>query len=292
MKQIVKIYVAFFILILVAGCNYSDYETTPDGLRYKYLKRGQGLALPERGQVVFINYEIKNEEDSLIFSTYRDTKKADRIPFGPPTHKNGDIFSAIGMMSEGDSMAFLINADSFYMKTRLWNKLPDFIKKGSDLKFTIVLEKIMSENEYVEFENKEKYARFLKEVELMDSAMNMNSWDMVKLDNGIRYYVTEKGSGKKVNMDDRVNFHYIGKVLNTGTEFINSYMMGSAASFRAGDPTIEPECINHMIFELNEGDKATFFIPFDLGYVDKRVGNLVPPYSTLVYEVNLVKVEK
>jgi FKBP-type peptidyl-prolyl cis-trans isomerase FkpA len=281
----------FVFATLFVACTDKGFQTRDDGLRFKYLKRGQGLVLPQIGEYVFCHYTIKNQDDSIIFSTYHDLKREDRIPLQAPRHKGGDIFSALAMMSEGDSMAFLIVADSFFLKTRLETSLPPGVEKGSDLKVTIKLEAILNETDYQAYVNQEKYRRWVDEVTMVDSFYSKNGWESKVLENGLRYVITQESNGVKVQNGKEVNFHFIGKVLQTGAEFTNSYLAGKPAQFIAGDPAIRPEIMNQIVLLMKEGEKAVFTVPFDHAYGEEGLGNLVPPFATIVYEINLLSVK-
>jgi FKBP-type peptidyl-prolyl cis-trans isomerase len=43
---------------------------------------------------------------------------------------------------------------------------------------------------------------------------------------------------------------------------------------------------------MNEGGKATLIIPSKLAYKDRGAGNTIPPYSPLVFDVELIETEK
>jgi len=280
-----------FGLLIIAGCKNSSYEKTKDGLRFRYLERGKGLMLPEIGQIVFCNYIIKTDKDSVVFSTYNDLKREDRLELIEPIHKGGDIFSALAMMSEGDSMSFLISSDSFYLVTRGENQLPPNIKSGTDLTFVIKMEKILNASDYEALKNRERYAKLLKEVDEINAFFNAKGWDDVKLENGVRYFITQKSEGKKVAIGDEIEFHYVGKVLSTDAEFVNSYFAGGPARFIVGDDSITPEIMNEILLQLKSGEKATFAVPFDYAFGEYGVANLIPPYSTIIYEINLLSVK-
>ncbi|MCO6494303.1 MAG: FKBP-type peptidyl-prolyl cis-trans isomerase [Bacteroidetes bacterium] len=291
-KRQLAIIVITTLFALSCG-NRAGFEKTNDGLQFKYLYRSDSKVLPQIGQILFINYIIKTENDSLLFSTYNDLRRQDKIELQEPQFKGGDIFSALAMMSEGDSMAFLISADSFYLKTRGETQLPSNIKAGSFLTFIIKLEKIVNAQDYEAIKNRERYERLVSEVGKIDSFFKARDWKDSKLENGIRYYITDrKEQAKKVKIGDEVEFHYIGTLLENGAEFVNSYLAGGRAKFIVGDEQIKPEAMNYMLLQMHEGEKATFVVPFDLAFGEYGVANLVPPYATVIYEIFLVKVKE
>jgi FKBP-type peptidyl-prolyl cis-trans isomerase FkpA len=278
-------------LAFLAACNSSEYQTTEDGLQFSYLKRGEGSLLPEPGQIVFCHYAIYTEKDTLIFSTYSQRKTEDRIEIQESVHK-GDIFSALRMMSEGDSMAFLLSADSFYLVFKGEEKLPNFIKPGESLRFVIKMEKILNRSDYEALKNRERYQQLVAEVADIDAYFKEKNWEDRKLEEGVRYYITHATEGKKVKWGDKVEFHYIGKVMKTGAEFVNSYVLGKKASMVVGNEEVKPEILNLLLLQLKEGERATFAIPFDYAFGEKGVTNLIPPYATVIYEINVTKINQ
>lgn len=140
-------------------------------------------------------------------------------------------------------------------------------------------------NEY--FENKAKEdaqeaiaegAAFLKE--------NGQREGVVTTKSGLQYEVLAEGTGKSPKATDRVRCHYEGRLIN-GNVFDSSYQRNDPADFG----------LNQVIAGwtegvqlMKEGAKYRFFIPYVLGYGERGAGSQIPPYSTLVFDVELVKV--
>lgn len=278
------------IIILISACN--SYSKKESGLRYKFLKRGQNLVLPTIGQYLQCNYSIANSEDSIIFNNFGRTP--DIILLVAPTHKGGDIMEALGSMAEGDSAAFLISADSFFLKSRLASELPSFVKKGSDLKFVIKLNKTLTAYQKDSIVNAEKIARWNEEVVNINTYVKKNGLVMqMDSSNGIRVQFHAKANAdtaKKINENSAVKFHFIAKLFD-GTEFYNSYTMGSPRIVRVLKTQLDPIGMYDMLTKMSEGDKATFILPYDLAYGADGVEGMIPPFSTLCYEINILKVE-
>jgi FKBP-type peptidyl-prolyl cis-trans isomerase len=102
---------------------------------------------------------------------------------------------------------------------------------------------------------------------------------------GLQYEVITPGNGAKPLASDRVTVNYKGTLLN-GTEFDSSYKRGEPATFG----------LNQVISGwtegvqlMQEGAKYRFFIPYDLAYGGRSAGE-IPPFSTLIFEIELIKV--
>lgn len=105
---------------------------------------------------------------------------------------------------------------------------------------------------------------------------------------GLQYVVEKKGEGAQPTAEDEVTVHYTGKLLN-GTVFDSSVNRGEPATFPLN--RVIPGWTEGVQL-MKEGAKYTFFIPSDLAYGASGVPNVIPPHSTLVFEVELIKVNK
>jgi FKBP-type peptidyl-prolyl cis-trans isomerase FklB len=103
---------------------------------------------------------------------------------------------------------------------------------------------------------------------------------------GLQYQVITKGTGIMPKATDSVLVHYKGTLLN-GKQFDSSYDRNEPISF----------LLNGVIAGWTEGvqlmpagSKYKFFIPYNLAYGERGAGQDIPPYSTLVFEIELLKV--
>jgi len=105
---------------------------------------------------------------------------------------------------------------------------------------------------------------------------------------GLKYRVLQIGAGREApELEDRVTVHYSGKLID-GTEFDNTRKRGRPASF-AISRVIEGWAEGLQL--MTEGSKYQFIVPPELAYGDKGVSGLVGPQATLVFDVELLKVE-
>jgi FKBP-type peptidyl-prolyl cis-trans isomerase FklB len=103
---------------------------------------------------------------------------------------------------------------------------------------------------------------------------------------GLQYQVLTVGKGKKPTTNDQVTVHYTGKLLD-GTEFDSSVRRGSPATFGV---TQVIAGWTEALQLMREGDKWVLFIPENLAYGDRGAGSQIPPYATLVFEIELIKI--
>jgi len=102
---------------------------------------------------------------------------------------------------------------------------------------------------------------------------------------GLRYRVTELGTGKQVLAGDKVTVHYTGKLTN-GTKFDSSKDRNQPFSFKVGANQVIKGWDEGLQL-LNVGDKATFVIPSELAYGERDMGT-IPPNSILVFDVEVI----
>ena len=127
-------------------------------------------------------------------------------------------------------------------------------------------------------ENIEKGKAFLAE--------NAKKEGIVTLPSGLQYEVITEGNGKKPSATDRVKCHYEGTLID-GTLFDSSIKRGQPAVFGVN------QVIRGWVEALqlmSEGSKWRLFSPSELGYGAQQAGEMIPPHSTLIFEVELIEV--
>jgi len=107
-------------------------------------------------------------------------------------------------------------------------------------------------------------------------------------DSGLRYKIIQKGSGAQAEKGKSVSVHYEGSLEN-GQVFDSSYRRKDPITFTLGIGQVILGW-DEGIALLKEGDKARFVIPSYLGYGERGAGGVIPPNTTLVFDVELVKV--
>lgn len=105
---------------------------------------------------------------------------------------------------------------------------------------------------------------------------------------GLQYVVEKEGEGAQPTAEDEVTVHYTGRLLN-GQVFDSSVQRGEPATFPLN--RVIPGWTEGVQL-MEEGAKYTFFIPSDLAYGPQGIPNAIPPHSTLIFEVELIKVIK
>ena len=104
---------------------------------------------------------------------------------------------------------------------------------------------------------------------------------------GLQYQVVKEGDGAQPGPNDVVTVHYTGRLID-GTVFDSSVERGEPATFAVGQ--VIPGWVEGLQM-MNEGSAWRFFIPSELAYGSHGTGP-IQPNSTLIFDVELIKVEK
>ena len=119
-------------------------------------------------------------------------------------------------------------------------------------------------------------------------AANAKKEGVITTPSGLQYKVLVKGEGVVPQTTDKVKVRYEGRLID-GTVF-------DASSKHGDEPvTFRPDQVirgwTEALTMMPVGSKWQLFIPQELGYGDREAGN-IPPYSTLIFDVELVSIEK
>ncbi len=160
---------------------------------------------------------------------------------------------------------------------------------------------LMTEQEYRDtmtaFEQEMKQKQVTQIKELSDKnkqegeaflAENRKKDAVITLPSGLQYKVIKKGTGKTPKATDTVTVNYLGSLIN-GTEFDSSYRRGQPASFKVNGVI---RGWTEALQLMQEGAKWQLFIPSDLAYGERGAGRDIGPYSTLIFEVELISIEE
>jgi len=129
--------------------------------------------------------------------------------------------------------------------------------------------------------NKEEGEKFLEENKTKDGVQVTET--------GLQYKVIKKGWGKQPTSEETVKVHYKGTLID-GTVFDSSYDRGQPATF--GVSQVIPGW-TEVLQLMKVGAKYEVYIPQELAYGESpRPGGPIKPYSTLIFEVELLNIEK
>ncbi|MAJ05605.1 MAG: peptidylprolyl isomerase [Crocinitomicaceae bacterium] len=106
------------------------------------------------------------------------------------------------------------------------------------------------------------------------------------LESGLQYEIIKSGEGAKPTINDQVTTHYHGTLLD-GTVFDSSVERGQPATFPVSGVI---KGWTEALQLMTVGSKWKLFVPYDLAYGERGAGPKIGPYTTLIFEVELISI--
>src|SRR5664279_213778 len=114
------------------------------------------------------------------------------------------------------------------------------------------------------------------------------SGDTITTKSGLKYLILSKGNGVHAELNKNVEVHYTGYLIN-GKVFDSSVERGDPIEFILGTGQVIAGW-DEGIAIMNVGDKLRLIIPSNLAYGEKGAGTVIPPNSTLIFDVELISI--
>lgn len=244
------------------------------GIYYKFYVENKNAVQPKVGDAVLGMYQISLKDSVIV-----PMRRLEEI-VNEPLYK-GDVNTALCMLHVGDSATFILDAETFFQYAQRSNPFGD-----KDLYFTFKLYEVMPKDTV-----KVRYQQYLEqgrayEDSLMKSYVKENKIKVSPTKSGLYFIPKKSGKGKKAVAGQKVAVHYTGRFID-GTEF-DSSIGKKPIEFVLGQGQMIPGW-EEGIAMMKEGGKAVLLIPSKLAYGDAG-RDPIPPFSPLVFEVELVKV--
>lgn len=280
--------------------KYPGFEKIEEGLYVNFLSKNDSAKAVKIGDIITMDMTYATEDDSVLFETASNGQpvqmRADSAKY------IGDISGAFLMMHEGDSAKLIVSADSFFMNTAGMQELPPFIDSASMLNFTVHITKIQSLEE-LQAEQATKNAELeAAEMQQLNQYLTSEGIDAEPTPSGLIFISKEKGTGKQAQAGQTVKVNYAGMLLD-GTYFDTSIEEIAKANGlyneqRTYGPLEFPLGQGQVIKGWDEGismmkvgGKARLIIPSDIAYgANPRPGGPIKPFSTLIFDVELVDI--
>jgi len=296
-----KYFLLLAALAFVIHANaQDDFKRTAKGTIYRIVTQNNGEKI-KLDQIITFNMVQKTEKDSVLASSYTVGR-----PLQARCAPDGDLMDIFPLLAEKDSVVIKVLTDSIFKGNE--ERRPPFFPKGSNLMVCIKIEKIQSLDEAMAERNKaleEERAVTAKlaaqEAGAAATYIADNKLTLKTNPSGLQYIVTQATAKRKPLPGDTVYVHYLGRTLN-GNVFDTSIEAEAVKagkkqegrpyepiSFALGRGEVIPGWDEGLQL-LGEGSKATFIIPSKLAYGERGAGNDIPPYATLRFDVELVKV--
>jgi FKBP-type peptidyl-prolyl cis-trans isomerase len=273
------------ILLLLAAFalgSCKDFKSTDSGLQYKFFKHDEKGKKPKEGDIIRINFVNKNQKDSVLMSTY---KKGE--PFEIKMHKPAnvwDLMEGFMLMAEGDSALLRMPADSMLKVQPIQGVNP-----GDMIDFYVKMEKILTPDEYQKELAAAHEKRVKEQTPLIEKFIAEKGLKDVKVTpSGLRYIITNPGTGPLPTKGSLVTVNYKGYLLN-GTVFDESYSRKQPFELMLGAGEVIPGWEEGLTY-FAKGGKGTLIIPSYLAYGEQGAGT-IPASSPIVFDIEVVDVK-
>ncbi len=153
------------------------------------------------------------------------------------------------------------------------------VENNNQVLMMYIQQYLFERSTYLSDKAKEEGEKFLEE--------NKAKEGVVETESGLQYMIVQEGSGISPEPNDTVEINYRGTLVN-GEEFDSSYERGETAVLPLN--RVIKGWTEGMQY-VKEGGRINLYIPYDLAYGQRGTGP-IPGYSTLIFEVELVKVRK
>ncbi len=294
MKKIVYC-LLFIVYCLLSSCGdprFSDFSETKNGLLYKLEDVGEGSAKAKPTDYVTAQIIIKSEKDSVLF----DTRKIGldgavtfilAAPEYPKDYREGFEF-----MSEGDSGIFITDANTIFVKKN-HSQIPRGMIPESIIRVEARLLKVQTQQQHemeIEAEKKKLEQGEFDEKKILDKYLADSSITVPPIANGIYCIKLRSGRGTGLDSGGVALINYKGYFLN-GRCFDSNYE-SQPFEYAIGTEDQLIKGLEVAVRRMHEGEKAKFIIPSHLAFGSSGSSTgIVPPFTTVIYEVDLLKVQ-
>ncbi|MTI22043.1 peptidylprolyl isomerase [Fulvivirga sp. RKSG066] len=295
-----------------AACNSTTEKKTSSGLSYTVLEKGEG-EIPDSSYIL-LNMKFADANDSVWMSTTENEMPTPTMKVDSLWKNSKGINEIFNMLDKGDSVTFDVSAVDLFSNT-FRRPLPPNVDSTEVFTFHVGVEEVLDEEGFRSWQQKimaqqqakaakEAEAQLENDIETIDNYLAENNIEAQKAESGLRYVITEEGNGEQAEAGDKVTVNYIGKVLNGG--YFDSSMKDKAQEFGFYNEQREPyepfsvtlgqgsviRGWDEGLTYLSEGAKATLYIPSTMAYGPRARGPVIGENSILVFDIELLEVEK
>ncbi len=289
MKKITSTISIVAIVLMVAisfsSCKKSNFEQHEKGYKYQFHTVNDTAPQPVEGDFVSFELTLYNTDTTFIDGQTLN----DRIY--PPIY-TGDFYDAMTTMHVGDSATFIFDGDSVFHY--LFGGTYEYENK--EIFFDIKLKELIpsAEFEALMAEQQRQYSEMIEEMRVNEDSIRLqyikdNNITTKPDADGLYIIKTGTTTDTKITRGSNVAVHYTGKLID-GTVFDSSYSRGTPLTLVAGEGQVIKGWDNALL-TMNKGEKATLIIPSALAYAERGAGGAIPPYATLIFDIEVVEVQ-
>jgi FKBP-type peptidyl-prolyl cis-trans isomerase FkpA len=279
-----KLSVVMLAAMTLAGCNKNRVEVV-EGVKIQFHNHDDKAKKLKEGDIISFLVTVKTGADSLLSPPVDVTKPArDMIqPKGQGGFK-GSFQDGLRLLAIGDSATIYVPVDSL---AKSGAQLPPFLKKGTDIKYTVKIVKVQSKAEF-EKDMAAEQAKAKVESEARKAQLPQLMADFVKKSglafkttaSGLQYVMLKEGTG------DSPKNGNMCKCMYKGTFMDGKVFDESKAPVDMPIGQMIPG-FNEALMMMKKGGKGKFLIPPAIGYGEQGQGP-IQGNTPLVFEVELI----
>ncbi len=277
------IILSFLALALFSSCETQEKNKVVAGYEVEY--HVQNPLTDGRAQASdFVDYTINiySGDNQVVPEPMQQTMQLNAGDTDP-------ISEVLKTLSVDDSVSIYVPMDSLPPEAK---GDPNITEEG--IVYHIKMNQIIDEETYMLEQSEKREAQAAQKLQvdsLLDEYLKMYKEgtiaDLETTENGVEFVVLDEGMGAPVMKNDRINVHYVGRLIETGDEFDNSLDRGQPLPLEVGVGRVI-QGWDEGLLEFKRGDIGLLFIPSDLAYGDAESGP-IPPNSDLLFYVDIME---
>ncbi len=292
-----KIFLLLFCIVCLSEVStaqlagYKPFTATVNGWNYTlYAKKHQhkkGSKKVLLRDFVTFHIQTSNAAGKVYKNTFGAAPTVKELSADDPQYANyGFTQSMLLEMNIGDSTSFAVRTEDLFRA--LSRPIPDYLADEEYVFYTL---KTLKRQIWGEVQNDVKQKDFdqqKKDEKIIAAYVAKNMPNAKKTYSGIWYTMEHQGEGEFAVENDVVAIDYRGRFLD-GTIFGSSDQDGRLLDFPVARGFVI-RGLDEVMPLLREGAKATFVIPSYLAYGEEGWGDLIPPDSPLIFEIEFMDI--
>lgn len=304
------IIVATLIASALLSCSgdHPGFKKAGSGLYFRFHEKNEKGERIMTGDEVTVSMKLYTD-DTVFLQTGRDSLLLDQIVVEEPVYP-GDVYEALAMMKTGDSATFILNSPDLFLNFFRMQELPGYVKDSADVMMDV---RVRSRLPKAEFDKKmqalnEHRQQMLDEMRQLEPSriseyLKEHNYMATPRPSGLYYIEIRRGNGELIRNGSQVTLNYVakltdGKIIETSVReeamksaIFDSLFEYTPFSFIMGDSSTVPGW-EEGISCMRKGGKAVLVVPSSLAYGEDGLEDLIPPYSPVVYEIEIIDVKK
>jgi FKBP-type peptidyl-prolyl cis-trans isomerase len=297
--------IVFWIALAVLAHGCSDVKETPNGMRFRVVRKGDGTK-PRPGDIVAFNFRITDSGDSIWRDTYSNSFPIiTKIGDSSKLPKERGLDQMLRMVSEGDSIIVNLSISEYY-KDVIKRPVPGRLDSTKRLLYRVRIDSVLSIEAYRKWVRyvfqKKRDEQLARDIEVIDAYLNSQGINAFKIESGLRYLITRPGHGPNAKSGQEVTVNYCGYLL-TGEYFSTNILdlakekdiYHSAVKYQPYKRVIDQPGVipgwNEALKLLNRGAKGTFYIPSVLAYGNEKLDTLIDKHENLVFDIEVIDIK-